>query len=129
MDRDIFQRRHVLAAQQHKRIPKNINNIPVAVLCEDPFMLLEKGAKSEISEIVDSCGLTPRIHFASWDDYSMISMVEHGLGVSILPELFLKRIPYRIVAKPLDVPTYREIGLALRNRKNVSLTVKRFLNY
>ena len=55
-------------------------------------------------------------------------MVEHGLGISILPELILKRIPYRIVAKPLDVPAYREIGLALRNRKNVSLTVKRFLN-
>ena len=31
-------------------------------------------------------------------------MVEHGLGISILPELILKRIPYRIVAKPLDVP-------------------------
>lgn len=58
-----------------------------------------------------------------------MSMVESGLGVSILPQLILKRIPYRIVAKELDVPAHRNIGLALRDNKTVSLAVKRFLDY
>lgn len=46
-----------------------------------------------------------------------MSMAENGLGISILPQLILKRVPYRIVAKELDVPAYRKIGLALRNKK------------
>lgn len=56
-------------------------------------------------------------------------MVESGLGVSILPELILRRVPYRIVIKELDAPAYRRIGLALREKKTASLAVKRFLDY
>ena len=92
-------------------------------------MLLEKGAKTEVSEIFERCNLTPNVHFTTWDDYAIMSMVESGLGISILPELILKRVPYRIVAKELDVPAYRKIGIALRSKKTASLAVKRFLEY
>lgn len=105
------------------------DRFPVNALCDYPFMLLEKGAKAEISEIFEKCGLTPKIHFTTWDDYAIMSMVESGLGVNILPQLILQRIPYRIVTKELDVPAYRNIGLAVRNKKSVSLAVKRFLEY
>ena len=107
----------------------NLEKIPVAALCNEPFMLLEKGAKAEVSEIFERCNLTPNTHFTTWDDYSIMSMVESGLGISILPQLILKRTPYKIVAKELDVPAYRNIGLALRNKKTASLAVKRFLDY
>lgn len=106
-----------------------LEKVPVAALCDEPFMLLEKGAKTEVSEIFERCGLTPKVHFTTWDDYAIMSMVESGLGISILPELILKRVPYRIVAKELDVPAYRKIGIALRNKRTASLAVKRFLEY
>jgi len=105
------------------------DKIPVSALCDEPFMLLEKGAKAEISEIFERSGLTPRVRFKTLDDYAVMSMVESGLGVSILPQLILRRIPYRIIAKELDVPAYRSIGLALRDKKTASVAVKRFLEY
>jgi DNA-binding transcriptional LysR family regulator len=107
----------------------NRDKIPVSALCGEPFMLLEKGAKTEISEIFERAGVTPRVKFTTWDDYAVMSMVESGLGVSILPQLILRRIPYRIVAKELEVPACRDIGLALRNKKTASVAVKRFLEY
>lgn len=103
--------------------------VPVKALCDEPFMLLEKGAKAEISEIFERNGLTPKVQFTTWDDYAVMSMVEKGLGISILPQLILQRVPYRIIAKELDVPAYRDIGLALRNKKTASLVVKRFIEY
>lgn len=103
--------------------------VSVSDLCNEPFMLLEKGAKAEISEIFEKSGLTPKTHFTTWDDYAVMSMVESGLGISILPELILKRVPYKIVAKELDIPAYRNIGLAMRDKKTVSLAVKKFIEY
>ena len=94
-----------------------------------PFLLLEKGSKAEFSEIFESYGLTPKIFFTTWDDYAIMSMVESGLGISVLPQLVLKRVPYRIVIKELDVPASRDIGLVLKDKKTASLAVKRFLDY
>ncbi len=115
-------------------IPENhplshLEKFPIAALCDAPFMLLEKGEKTEISEIFERNNLRPNVKFITWDDYAVMSMVESELGVAILPELILKRVPYRIVSKELDVPAYRNIGLALRSKKNASLAVKKFLDY
>lgn len=108
---------------------KDLEKFPISALCGEPFMLLEKGSKSEISEIFEKNNLTPNTKFTTWDDYAIMSMVESGLGISILPELILKRVPYKILSKELDIPSYRNIGLALRSKKNASLAVKKFLDY
>lgn len=108
---------------------KDCEKFPVAALCKEPFMLLEKGAKAEISEIFERNNLKPNVKFTTWDDYAVMSMVESELGIAILPELILKRVPYKIIAKELDVPAYRNIGLALRDKKTASLAVKRFVEY
>ena len=107
----------------------NSVSFPVEALCDEPFMLLEKGAKAEISAIFERHNLAPKVHFTTWDDYAVMSMVESGLVISILPSLILKRIPYRIVAKPLNIPAYRNIGIALKSGKTASIAVRRFMEY
>ena len=102
---------------------------PVSSLCDYPFILLKKSAKADISEALEQWNITPNVHFTTWDDYAIMSMIESGLGISILPELILRRVPYRVVTKELDVPAYRKIGLAIRDKKNASLAVRRFIDY
>jgi len=98
-------------------------------LCREKFILLERGGKTDVSEIFERNGLLPCAHITTWDDYAIMSMVEGGLGVSILPKLILRRIPYRIVTKELDVPAYRDICFALKNSRSASLAVRRFMDY
>ena len=102
---------------------------PLAALCQEPFLMLEKGGKADIAEVFARYGLSPKVHFTTWDDYAIMSMVESGLGLSVLPQLILRRVPYKIVAKELDVPAYRDIFLALRDKRTVPLAVKRFSDY
>lgn len=105
------------------------DKFPIDALCNYPLILFEKTAKAETAEIFEQNNLVPRVNYTTWDDYAIMAMVERGLGISILPELILKRIPYHIVAKKLSVPAFRTIGLALRSQKTASLAVKRFLEY
>ena len=107
----------------------SLKKVPLASLCQEPFMLLKKGKQSEVIELFERCNLKPKVHFTTWDDYAIMSMVENGLGVSILPELILARTPYHIIAKELDIPAYRKIGLAFKSKKNASPALKRFLAY
>ena len=106
-----------------------LEKIPVSALGNEPFLLMEKGGKAEISEIFERSGVSPKVHFTTWDDYAIMAMVESGLGVSILPELILKRTPYHLAVRELEIPSYRNIGLAWKSKKGESLAVRRFMEY
>ena len=117
----------VVLPQKHPlaKLPK----VPVQELLNYPFMLLDKGEQSEVGELLEQCGIRPQVHFTTWDDYAIMSMVESGLGIAILPRLILRRVPYKLVLKELEIPAFRKIGLALREKKTASQAVKRFLDY
>lgn len=102
---------------------------PMDALCGEPFLLLEKDKNIVVSDIFRKNRLKPDIRFTTWDDYAIMSMVETGLGISILPSLVLQRIPYHIVTKKLEIPAYRKIGLAMPDKKGSSAAVKEFLKY
>lgn len=102
---------------------------PMNALCQDPFLLLEKDENIVVSDIFRRNRLKPDIRFTTWDDYAIMSMVEAGLGISILPSLVLQRIPYHIVIKRLEIPAYRKIGLAMLDKRRSSAAVKKFLKY
>ena len=103
--------------------------IPIEKLEHQPFMLLEHGGKTEVSELLEQYDVNPEILFTTWDDYAIMSMVESGLGIGILPELILKRIPYEIEVRGLDVPAFRRIGLVCRNKKSLSAAAGTFWEY
>ena len=104
-------------------------SFPFAELEKAPFMLLKRGGKTEISAILEKYNIHPKVKFTTWDDYAVMSMVESGLGISILPELILKRMTYKVVVKPLEIPAFREIGFVLKDKNTASLAVKKLTEY
>lgn len=107
----------------------SLPSFPMEALCKEPFMLLEKGGRSEISDLLEAHHLKPDIVFTTWDDYAIMSMVENGLGIAILPRLILQRVMYKIVAKPLEEQAFRTICVALKEKDRSSRAVRRFLEY
>lgn len=103
--------------------------IQPADLNGESFMLLEHGGKTEVSEFLALHNINPAVRFTTWDDYAILSMVESGLGIGILPRLILQRIPYEVEIRSFTEPYYREIALALPGKKNVSTVVNRFIDY
>lgn len=107
----------------------NKSFFPLDQLNKAPFLLLEKSERTDIWKIFSENKISPNIKMRLLDDYAIMSMVENGLGISILPKLILKRIPYNISIKSLEKPTYRTIGFAVKNKNNLTKAVSHFINY
>ena len=106
---------------------------PIEALCEEPSILLAKKTGADVLNVFEKNHLKPslksRIHLNMWDDDTILSMVETGLGICIEPKLSLYRTPYHIVAKELSVPAYRTIGFGVKRKETCSCAVKKFMEY
>ena len=111
---------HSLAAKER---------IPIEDLENQPFLLLEHGGKTEVSDLLDQNHIHPNIRYTTWEDFSIMSMVEKGLGIGILPEMILRRIPYDLEIRSLEKPYYRQICLAMKKQKCMTTATQKFIEY
>ena len=70
---------------------------------------------------------SPVIKNTNMDDPSIVSMVEHRLGVSILSKLVMQSIPGNVTVLPLDPPCYRKLGIITNPRRINEKNVRRFI--
>lgn len=115
----------VVLPQGHPFLSKE--KIDLADLADQPFILLEREGTSDITELLEAAHVRPQIKFRTWDDYSILAMVEKNLGISILPKLILQRIAYQIETRPLIKPVFRKVGILYRNESLLSLASREFL--
>ncbi len=79
----------------------------------EDFITLLETSDQDTRRALEAAGIRPRIKFTTKDDYAIISMVEKGLGVSVMPELLLRGHTGKVAALPIDPPVKRTIGIAL----------------
>ena len=106
-----------------------LEKIPVSAITEEPFLLLKNGENADALEIFGRSMSAPKVRFTSEDGFAVLAMVENGLGVSILPELILKRGSRGIASRELEIPVYRNLGIGWQEKQSASLAVKRFMEY
>ncbi len=115
-------------------LPKNHpfsqkESIPIKELTKRPFILLEEGHYSEALNAFHVAGLEPDVKYTIHDDYAIMTMVEAGLGVSILAELVLRRTNYDIVCLPIDPPVYRSLAIGCKDMDSLPIASKYFIEY
>lgn len=91
------------------------------------FLMPSMGFHLDIMRALSRCNVLPEIQTTQVSDSVIISMVEHGLGVSILSELVLKGRKGGVQALPLQPFAVRELGIAARPRKELRPAVRQFI--
>ena len=114
----VFPENHDLAAKSF---------VTLEDLIDEPYLLLEEGAYSEPLEAFHKADIQPNIRLAVHDDYSIISMVEQGLGYSIMANLVLKKADYRVVSRPIMPPIVRTLAIVMKDKRSLPLAAKTFL--
>lgn len=82
-----------------------------------PFIRFEEGWDREIRDALAAMDLRPEEVLTVQDDYAILAMVEHGLGVSVLPELILTTHPYQVEVRELAPPARRQMAFAWRREE------------
>ena len=91
------------------------------------FLMPSMGFNLDIMRVLNRHGVTPLIRTTQVSDSVIISMVEHGLGVSMLSRLVLQGRQDDVQALPLAPRAVRELGIASRPRRDLRPMVRRFI--
>lgn len=98
-------------------------------LAKETFLLLEGGCLSEPLEAFRTLGLEPRVELRMHDNFSICSMVEANVGVSILPELALRKMNFRIVQLPTVPPVIRRVSLVMKDPDILPIASRYFIEF
>lgn len=105
------------------------DSFPVAAFNGKPFIMSAIGFDYDIHNVLDNNKVAADVKFSSMDDYAIVSMVENGLGLSILPSLVLNWCTEHVKIVELEPRAYRTLGIALPSLKGASPAVRKFLDY
>ena len=91
------------------------------------FLMPSQGFDKLILDIFARQGVHPVIRSVAVDDAIIVSMVEQGLGLTMMTELILRGRTERVQALPLEPHMSRELGLAVRSLEEAPSYVKKFI--
>ena len=98
-------------------------------LAKDSYILLDEGKVSEPMEYFKANNIEPNIQFVVFDDYTIMSMVEQNLGVSVLPKLVLSRHPHHIAVRQIKPAIKRTIAIAYKNKNVLPIASRYFIDF
>lgn len=113
-------------------IPENhpaagMDFFPPELLRTEPFILIRDGV-SETRPIFRHYSVEPNVLFYVEDATTIMAMVEHGLGISVIPTMSFFRNPYGILAKELPTPFFRKVDVLYKKQPLLSHAAKKFLD-
>ena len=101
---------------------------PLAAFEARDFIMPSQGFDKDIMRIFNRIGVKPHI-LPTWvDDPTVISMVSHGLGVSMMTELTVRGRTDGVKLLPVEPASARELGLAVRSLDTASEGLRHFID-
>lgn len=107
--------------------PDGDNAFPIEFFNGQEFLMPSMGFDKDILRVLNEHGVMPLIRTTQVSDSAVISMVEHGLGVSVLSRLVLRGRQNSVRALPLLPQAFRKLGIAARPRKELRPIVRKFI--
>lgn len=102
------------------------DSISLEQLAAESLILLDEGEHSLPMNMFQQYGLNPKVEYTVYDDYSILAMVQQGLGVSLLYRKAIEGFEENVVLLPVKEGLNRSIGLAWKNWETLPLASRKF---
>ena len=119
---------HMFAVLPKDFDTQGMTAFPLAAFEARDFIMPSQGFDKDIMRIFNRIGVKPHI-LPTWvDDPTVISMVSHGLGVSMMTELTVRGRTDGVKLLPVEPASSRELGLAVRSLDAASDGLRHFID-
>ena len=119
-----------LVAVLPESFPLDGDVMPVERFDESQFLMPSQGADTYILPIFAASPrkIGPHIITTNLDDESIVSMVEHGLGVSLLSRLVVKGMSYQVKIVPISPKYFRSLGIIVSEKRMHDKNIRRLIS-
>lgn len=104
-----------------------LDAFPIKNFDNTDFIMPYYGFDKDIVRFFERENVRPNIEPAYVDDPTVVFMVEHGMGISMLSELVMHGNKNDVISLPLIPAAYRELVICLKSLKDASPAVKTFV--
>lgn len=110
-----------------KDYPSDSDEFHISRFNGTKFLMPGLGFDDDISAVFSENNVKPFITPTYVDDPAIISMVEHGLGISMLSELIIENRADAVKVLPIVPEVSRTLALAMKHDKVMTLPLKRLV--
>ena len=87
------------------------------------------GKDVDVVHLLEKNALEPNIVFSTVENYAVLSMIESGLGMSVMNRLITRKWDCDVAMLPLEPPEKLTPGVAVPDWDQASPAVRRFVEY
>ncbi len=114
--------------------PKNFKSkhpdfVQIEEIQNQSFVLQRDGYNLDTISLIRKNSLDIHPEFFIDDDQAILAIVEKGLGISIVPELILKRLQFDVNVYPFEPNEFRTIGLITKPNQRLSPAAKKVFEH
>ena len=107
----------------------NADCYPLDRLKKEAFIMPALGKDVDVVHLLERAGINPNIVFSTVENYAVLSMIESGLGMSVMNRLITRKWNCDVAMLPLDPPEKITLGIAVPSWDQASPSVRRFVEY
>ena len=105
-------------------------SFPITAFKREPCLdyVSDTRPEKDLAQAMELAGIGDNAKFSSNFDMTILAMVEHNLGVTIMPRLILEGSGADVAAVPIDPPLSRSLGMAVRSMADASPAMRRLMS-
>lgn len=106
-----------------------LDALPLEVLGREPFIQILPGVETDNARLLRRYHIQPQVRCSSADYAAALSLVEAGLGLSLVNAILLEGQDARLAVLPLDPPQTVELGIALPSLEGCSPAARDYIAF
>ena len=120
---------HMLAVLPQGHPLSEKSSLSLRDISREPLILLDEGEHSVLLDAFHSAGLTPNLAYEVYDDYTILSMVRQGLGISVLYEKVVMGFEQGLSLRPIQESPRRRVALSWLSWDTMPYAARRFAEF